>query len=244
MSRTTGAHFLAKVGIVDTGLSWERYPEEFELHRIAVCTSLVGGSGLDSSGHGTKVASRIAGRVSGFGYWSGICSYRCMDPGESVASVLAVCAAIDRATQDGVQIINLSMMVRGDELALRRECRRARDAGVLIVASSVPGGSWPADYDGVLAVGYEDSRRQVSADLVDMGRSVTVCGGRTVSGVSYATARVSGLLINAVERLMQAGQVFDVEDFWRALPDLREDGCLDTARLHEWVTKASELNKV
>lgn len=183
------------------------------------------GSGWrDCVGHGTQVASIIAGRkVDKVGFRGLAPGVRILpirvtesqeqqdgsSAGEKV-SPADFAASIDWAVRQGARIINMSVVLYDDYLAVRRAIERAVKADVLVVAAAGNRRDkgnpkpYPAAYAGVLGVGaiVADGTRlpqsQVGSwvDVVAPGGDITAAwigGGQVggLSGTSYAAPFVS-----------------------------------------------------
>ncbi|EFL22841.1 serine protease (putative secreted protein) [Streptomyces himastatinicus ATCC 53653] len=179
------------------------------------------GDGTDDSvGHGTKVAGIIAARPhSGTGFVgiapeSKIIPIRQNDEkGSGTTDTMAT--AIDRAVQAGAGVINISQdTVKPLEANnnLQRAVQNALKANVVVVASAGNDGldgkvkkTYPAAYDGVLAVGASDRNNErapfsQSGDFVDVAApgvemvSTVPKGGQCVdNGTSFSAPYVAGV---------------------------------------------------
>jgi serine protease len=119
----------------------------------------------DSEGHGTHVAGTVC-QATDNGYGTvgvapdaTLLPVRVLGAGGS-GSLTDVADGIVWAVDEGADVINLSLGAGGGARALESAVQYARDNGVLVVAASGNDGrdtvSWPAAYDGVLAVGAVD----------------------------------------------------------------------------------------
>ena len=198
--------------ILDSGISFETYPEEFNPLSIDR-QSVVGCSGHDTLGHGTRVAACLIGSLSGGSPSSRLISYCCRADQDNYVSESAVCEALYRAVDRGVWLVNCSLAMRRRDRGVERACRAARDAGILILASRPDWSScWPADLDSVTSVGI---LYRGTSDIMASDRPRNLCGGR-VAGVSYVTAGVSGAVLRSMERLARNGLHFRLETFTAA----------------------------
>jgi subtilisin family serine protease len=120
----------------------------------------------DAFGHGTMVSGVIAARVgNGIGV-AGICSACSIMPVKVLDSNGAGTAAsmadgIRWAADHGANIINLSLVLSGDDPGVRDAIAYAHDHGVLVVAAagnaSNDSQTFPASYPDVLSVAATDS---------------------------------------------------------------------------------------
>jgi len=101
-----------KIGIVDTGI--DSGHDDFE-GRVVAMTSYVGGDGTDDNGHGTHVASIVAGTgASSGGKYQGVASGASLYTAKVLdargnGAMSGVMAGIEWAVDQGVQVINLSL---------------------------------------------------------------------------------------------------------------------------------------
>jgi len=198
------------VAVLDTGVS--PHPA---LSKNVIHLGLTGESAPSPGGdsdHGTAVASVIAGTsefVPGIAPASTIMDIQVLsNSGEGDTFTLA--KAIVTAVEQGARIINLSLGTSGDNAILKQAVDFALLRGVAIVASvgndSADEVSYPAGYDGVIAVSAVDARGKHlsfanSGDKVDIsapGFAVTAAWTNDtlagVSGTSIAAPFVSGAL--------------------------------------------------
>ncbi|MFI0814004.1 type VII secretion-associated serine protease mycosin [Streptomyces sp. NPDC021098] len=179
------------------------------------------GDGTDDSvGHGTKVAGIIAARPhSGTGF-VGIAPEAKIIPirqndekGSGTTDTMAI--AIDRAVQAGAGVINISQdtvkPLEGNN-NLQRAVQGALNANVVVVASAGNDGldgkvkkTYPAAYDGVLAVGASDRNNErapfsqsgnfvdVAAPGVEMVSTVPKGGQCVDNGTSFSAPYVAGV---------------------------------------------------
>jgi type VII secretion-associated serine protease mycosin len=181
-----------------------------------------GGDGrVDCVGHGTAVASIVAGRPRpGVGF-RGVAPAATVLPvrvservddetGGRAAPLAEVAAAVRRAADRGARVINLSLTTDRDDPALRDAVRYARARDALVVAAAgnryedgnpLP---FPAAYEGVVGVGgvqADGSRVPTSqtgpqVDLVAPGADITAAarggGYARYAGTSFAAAFVAG----------------------------------------------------
>lgn len=213
----------AAVGMIDGGVS--NHPS---LRRASIEQRGFTASGARPSGHGTAVASLLAGSDGRFqGAARGIsllvADVYGGDPTEGSAVMIA--RALGWLTSRGVRVINMSL-VGPHSPVLQRAIAAARSRGVLIVAAVGNDGPaapppYPASYPGVVAVTAVDGRNRAlpeagkalhldfAAPGADMAAALPGSGYATVRGTSFAapfvTARlaVAGGGASAVEAVSQ-----------------------------------------
>ncbi|WP_217208472.1 type VII secretion-associated serine protease mycosin [Streptomyces sp. AC550_RSS872] len=209
-----------KVAVIDTGV--DKSNKQLTA-AVSGGRSYVGGSGTqDLEGHGTRVAGIIAARpIKGTGFVgiakdADILSYRYTggegEKGQGNAGTMA--DAIGDAVADGAKIINISSDTQNkqDDDTLRAAVERAVSKGALIIAAAGNDGAdgkfartYPAAYDGVLAVAASDRNDErapfsqagdfvdVAAPGVSMVSTVPRGGQCTADGTSFAAPYVAGV---------------------------------------------------
>lgn len=209
-----------KVAVIDTGV--DKSNKQLT-SAVSGARSYVGGSGSqDLEGHGTRVAGIIAARpLKGTGFVgiakdAKILSYRYTggegEKGQGDAGTMA--DAIGDAVADGAKIINISSDTQNkqDDDTLRAAVASAVSKGALIIAAAGNDGvdgkfakTYPAAYDGVLAVGASDRNDErapfsqagdfvdVAAPGVSMVSTVPLGGQCTADGTSFAAPYVAGV---------------------------------------------------
>ncbi|MFE6625072.1 type VII secretion-associated serine protease mycosin [Streptomyces sp. NPDC057740] len=209
-----------KVAVIDTGV--DKSNKQLT-GAVSGGRSYVGGSGTqDIEGHGTRVAGIIAARpIKGTGFVgiakeADILSYRYTggegEKGQGDAGTMA--DAIGDAVADGAKIINISSDTQNkqDDDTLRAAVQSAVSKGALIIAAAGNDGAdgkfaktYPAAYDGVLAVAASDRNDErapfsqagdfvdVAAPGVSMVSTVPRGGQCTADGTSFAAPYVAGV---------------------------------------------------
>jgi subtilisin family serine protease len=167
-----------KVAVVDTGVA-----EHPDLDLDGGENTVVGEDktqyGDNGLGHGTHVAGIIAAHgqppagVRGLAPAAALRSYRVFAQGSDSASNYAITKAIDRAVEDGCDLINLSLGGGPADEAIEAAIQHARGHGSLVIAAAGNDGrqpvSFPASYSLSLAVSA-------------MGRKGTFPAGTTQGG--------------------------------------------------------------
>ncbi len=150
-----------KVGVVDTGIA-----EHPDLEIDGGENTVVGEDKTEfrdnGKGHGTHVAGIIAARgqppagVRGMAPAVTLRSYRVFGKGSDSASNYAITKAIDRAVEDGCDLINLSLGSSEVDEAIESAIQYARSRGSLVIAAAGNDRrqpvSFPASYSLSLAV--------------------------------------------------------------------------------------------
>ncbi|MBI2309080.1 MAG: S8 family serine peptidase [Rhodocyclales bacterium] len=157
----------------------------------------------DPLGHGTQVAGLVLAAAPS----AELINAQVFVAGRPV-SAAAVAAALHWAVAQGAQVVNLSLGLHDDRLALGLACAAAQAAGVLLVASAPARGGpiYPASYPGVLAVSGDarcgDGEWSLINGLALVGASPQGESPGRAGGASFAAARISGL---AAARFEAAG---------------------------------------
>lgn len=149
-----------KVGVVDTGAS--KHPDLRFAKGLNVVRGEPARNFSDLLGHGTHVAGIIAGRgqpgkgVRGVAPGVDLHIYRVFGKGQEKALSFNIAKGIRQATDDGCDLINLSLGGEADVPDVLREIHRARAMGVLCVAAAgndFRGAvNYPARYSAVLGI--------------------------------------------------------------------------------------------
>ncbi len=97
---------------------------------------------LDTNGHGTQVAGIIAaeGGINGVAPAVRLLAYKVSEDGEGVRSDL-ITRSIQRAIEDGADIINISLGVNKTNNAIDKAIAEAVDKGVIVIAAAGNDGS-------------------------------------------------------------------------------------------------------
>ena len=130
-----------RIGVIDTGINLE-HPDFFnsdQMSRFLKGYDFVDNDSIpqDTNGHGTQVTGIIAadGQLIGIAPKVEIFSYRVSSDGESVPSDLII-KAINRAVEDRVDIINISLGVNMTHAKIDNAVNNAIDHGIVVVAAA------------------------------------------------------------------------------------------------------------
>ncbi len=168
----------------------------------------------DFSGHGTAIASIIAGKDNGDGVTgvnpdAQIYSVKVLDE-DNRASVSRIAEGIYKCIDENADIINMSFGTTTDSEILHQAVKAAEDAGILMVAAAGNRGEsdkqveYPAAYPEVLAVGATGTDAELSGissdgeevEVLAPGENVAVLGiwdeVNLMDGTSLSTAEVTG----------------------------------------------------
>jgi thermitase len=209
---TTGAQIV--VAVLDTGVDGGHPDLRGKVINGFNAIANNGDAG-DDNGHGTAVAGLIAANTDNGSGIAGLCWGCVIMPikvltGRGSGSDAGVAAGIRWATDNGARILNLSLGGSSESQTLREAVEYAISRNVLVVAASgnersegnLP--SYPAAYDGVLAVGATGNSDVVTGfsntgDYVDMsapgvGLWTTLPGGEygPPNGTSFSSPYVAG----------------------------------------------------
>jgi len=130
-----------KVAVIDTGVDFN-HPDLFGWGPDG---KVVGGYNfiqedeppLDTNGHGTQVAGVIAadGQIVGIAPKAKIFAYKVSEDGEGVSSEL-ITRAIEKAIDDGVDIINISLGVNKTNTEIERAINHALEKEIFVVTAA------------------------------------------------------------------------------------------------------------
>ncbi|MET9383141.1 type VII secretion-associated serine protease mycosin [Streptomyces sp. NPDC002928] len=207
------------VAVIDTGVD-DSNPQLSSAMAAGSKSYVDGAADTDIEGHGTRVAGIIAARpLKGTGFEgiapdAKILSFRYTGGEEKQGNSGTMSQAIRAAVAAGAEIINISSDTanKEDDDTLRSAVAYAVNQGALIVAAAGNDGAdgksantYPASYDGVLAVAASDRNDErayfsqagdfvdVAAPGVDMVSTVPKSGQCTADGTSFAAPYVAGV---------------------------------------------------
>ena len=225
------------VAVLDTGVQ----PHLAMLEKNIARLDLVNESSVtltnEHAWHGTAVASIIAGNspdLRGLAPSAGILSIKVMG-NDGTGNTFTLARGIIEAADRGARVINICMGTYSSSQLLEDAVNYAVQKGVAIVASAgndgVEGVSYPARYDGVIAVsGVDASERHVyfanrgpqvdlAAPAVGVGAAWDEDRQALFSGTSAAAPFVSG----ALAWLMAANPAMSAEEATRLLYQYAND---------------------
>lgn len=197
-----------KVCVIDTGI--DRHHSLLKGKVVSATSAVAGQDEGDRHGHGTHVASLVAGStdIGASATSARVISVKALgDDGSGDSDWIA--QAIESCVNQGADVINMSLGSSSASEVIRRAVRDARSAGAIVVAASGNEGgsiSYPAAYPGVISVGATTSGRQIASfsnrgaglGYVAPGQGIqgARAGGGTVvmSGTSMASPFVAGMI--------------------------------------------------
>lgn len=223
-----GANLLSWLGVAEDNSKWGEGVTVAILDTAVVkhpgitanlsILNLLGEGATQDAGHGTGVASLIAGSSSqtpGVAPAANLLSIAVVDA-SGVSDTFLVAQGIMEAVNRGAGVINVSLGSQGDSRALRDAVAYARERGVVIVASSGNNGvesiAYPAAYEGVIAVGSVDARGEkldfsntgwaLDATAPGLGLNVAWPGDQIAgfSGTSASAPIITGAIAAAMSQ--------------------------------------------
>jgi len=184
------------VAVIDSGVD-DQHPDL--ARQVALKQNFIDGRPWMAEPHGTAVAGIIAARadngigIRGVAPGARLLSLRaCREQagGGAQCDSFSLAKALNFAILRAPQVINLSLTGPSDRL-MQRLLDAALARGIAVVGAADPGhgdGGFPASWPGVLSVGGGDAPGK------DIPTTVPGGGFGMVSGSSYSSAHVSGLL--------------------------------------------------
>jgi len=225
------------VAVLDTGIENHETIDPARISRI----DMVGESNnvdRDFAGHGTAVAAIIAGQASyapGMAPNVDILGIRVLDDA-GMGNSFTVAEGIMVAVEQGAEVINLSLGSFADSPILKKTVDYALSQGVVLVAATGNDGlseiMYPARYDGVIAVGAVDAKKQVlpfsnqgsEIDITAPGFGVQTAWSDnqlvSFSGTSASAAFVSG----AIADLLSDSQSLSAQEAAVFVLNFADDG--------------------
>ncbi len=190
-----------KIAVVDSGIDASH--DEFRNKAISNVEidpdtgSILTGTGTDTFGHGTHVASLIAGRFVGVAPAAKLVDVKVLRDGS--ASPVAVISALDwiRRFADDVHIVNLSIASKTRDKAFEAVINQLLTLNMMFICASgnTPVAGSPADYEAVLTVGSSTRNRDVwqdSGSLVLQNAPISSVPDLIAPGVNIWGAQASG----------------------------------------------------
>jgi thermitase len=211
------------VAVIDSGIGEHSSLNPANIRRIEVIDRPE-----DQHGHGTSMASLIAGSgeiTPGLAPAARLLDIWVADEkGFSNTALLA--RGIMQAVDEGAQVINISLGAFGSSLMLQNAVQFAMDQGVIIVAAAgneqLAQLAFPAAYPGVISVAAVDSQLR-QAYFSNSGKNLTLAApgvgitsaypdNRVVigSGTSQAAAITSGVIAGALSRGYRPSEILDL----------------------------------
>ncbi len=192
-------------GLLDSGLSENLAARAALARRFHLDDSgdvVIGPPEADSLGHGTALAGLVLDRVPSIRLMSAQVFDR-----RGIAAPAVIAAGLDWLVSEAVQVVNMSFGLMQDRRVLSAACRRAVEAGVLVVASVPAMGPvvYPASYAGIVRV-TGDARcgdgeiSYLGGPRAHFGARPWLPGGgaapgaASIAGASVASARVAAEL--------------------------------------------------
>jgi minor extracellular protease Epr len=236
-----------KIAIIDSGVA------SHQDLKIKEGVSFVGDSYTDGHGHGTHIAGIIAAQHNGFGV-AGIApnaeiyAVKAIED-DGFGSVDTIIQAIDWSIHNDMDLINLSFGDLESSDALHEAIKQAKQAGILIIASSGNEGTaqgtgntmiYPARHEEVIAVASVNKNLKRSTfsstgednDFAAPGEDIysTYLNGQyaTYQGTSLAAPHIAGLFA----LLMEQFPYLNEEELYAAMKSYVED--LGTPGFDEW----------
>ncbi len=199
-----------KVAVLDSGVDIVRGIELAGTVNLVPEEQYISPMFVDMSGHGTAVASIIAGNqdneVQGVNPNAELYSVKVLD-GQNQAPVSRIIEGIYWCIDNDMDIINMSFSTTNPSQALHKAVADAYDAGILMIASSgnVSGAvEYPAALPEVMAVAAVDTSAQIT-DFSNTGEELEIAapgdkikatgffGGQIVThGTSIAVPHITG----------------------------------------------------
>ena len=218
-SPTSGGSPDIVVAVIDTGVAYEDYVGDQTYLQAEDLSDTVFTAGYDfvnddahandDNGHGSHVTGTIAQStdnavgISGIAYNSTIMPIKALDWTGTGTSVM-IANAIDFARENGAEIINMSLGSSMQDDAIRTATAAAVAADIVVVAATGNDGtssiSYPAGYDGVIAVGATDFQANLTGySNFGPGIDIVAPGGDTSVDLNSDTW-VDGILQETIEQ--------------------------------------------
>ncbi|GAA1381113.1 S8 family serine peptidase [Catellatospora chokoriensis] len=239
---TAAAHRISqgkgvKVGVIDSGVDATHPDLRGSVEAGGDFSRAGAGDSLtDTDGHGTSMASLIAGhgQIKGVAPAAKIVSIKVSD-GFS-GSATAVGQAITWASEHGIRIVSISSGYDSDDLVLQQAVTKARGKGMIIVAAAgnKPDATtvqYPAAYNGVIAVGATDKNGNLSNKSVSGPQLLLAAPGDSLSTahrdkrrvITTGTSNSAALVAGAAALVLAAHPDISAEELTRRLTSTATD---------------------
>lgn len=208
------------VAVLDTGITGHPSLDHVQVTRLDLVKD-----GQELEGHGTAMASLIAGNDTAFGGVApatDLLDIRVAN-GNGESNTALVAQGIMAAVDQGARVINISLGTNADSLTLKRAVDYALSKGVVVVAAAGNEQStalaYPAGYSGVISVAAVDANGVqayfsnsgpglvISAPGVGIVTAYSDASMVISSGTSQATALTSGVVAAMLSRGVKASSV-------------------------------------
>lgn len=216
------------VAVLDTGIDSD-HPSLSNFVDTSLGETFVGGTPEDVQGHGTHVAGTIAsyGEVSGVMQEATLVAVKVLGDDGSGSSY-GIQQGILYAADINADVINMSLGGGGYDQGTSDAIDTANEAGTVVVAASGNDGassvSYPAGYDGAIAVGSVTST-ETRSNFSNYGEGLEVMAPgsdiystypdgqyRTYSGTSMASPHAAGVagMIRAIDSTLSVSEVRNI----------------------------------
>lgn len=211
------------IALIDSGIS------VFQKTKVDVSYNMVNNlNSFDENGHGTMMCSLILGtdNLLGISPQAKVYSYKVVDESGKVEPEI-LSEAIDKAIQDDVTIINISLGSYFDNEKIKKSINNAIKSGIIVVASSgdyeTEDMLYPAKYEGCISVGAIDNKLNVwegtnaieQCDILAPGVNVNTMLDTgdlaPTTGTSQSTALISGYIALIKDYGLNCGIDLNVE---------------------------------
>ena len=239
-----------KIAIIDTGIDYTHPDLANNVkggHSFLENGAFSGDDFMDDHGHGTHCAGIAAAEDNGIGVIgvapkAHLYGVKVMNSG-GIGFLSDLIAGVEWSTDNGMNVISMSLATRSRSPVLRQACDTAYSNGIVLVAGSGNDNSWvryPAKHSSVIAVGatYPDDVRigysnfgpELELMAPGVGIRSTFLGGgySTIGGTSMACPHVSGAAALVFASDIDTAYDLDGDGIWDAT-EIRKK-LQDTAR--------------
>ena len=227
-----------KIAIIDTGIDYTHPDLANNVkggHRFQENGAINDDNFMDDNGHGTHCAGIAAAEdndigVIGVAPKAHLYGVKVLNS-DGIGWLSDLIAGVEWATDNGMNVISMSLCTRSDASFLHQACDTAYSNGIVVVAASCNDNSWvryPAKYSSVIAVGATDGNDEKAwfsnfgPELELMAPGVSIysikLGGGYESrfGTSMACPHVSGTAALVFASDVDAAYDFDGDEVWDA----------------------------